>query len=44
MGRLPEKRDSPEERQQQIFGLYVEQMFQRKGMTSLVFPKQKIIG
>ncbi len=44
MGRLPEKRDSPEERHQQIFGLYVEQMFQRKGMTSLVFPRQKIIG
>jgi hypothetical protein len=43
MGRLPEKRDSPEERRQQIFGLYVEQIH-RKGMTSLVFPKQKIIG
>jgi len=44
VGRLPEKGDSPEERQKQIFGLYVEQMFQRKGMISLVFPKQKIIG
>ena len=44
MDRLPETRDSPEERQKQIFGLYVEQTFQRKGMTSLVFPRQKIIG
>ena len=33
-----------EERRKQIFGLYVEQMFQRKGTTSLVFPKEKIIG
>ena len=39
-----QKGDSPEERRKQIFGLYVEQMFQRKGMTSLVFPKEKIIG
>ena len=39
-----QKGDSAEERRKQIFGLYVEQMFQRKGMTSLVFPKEKIIG
>ena len=39
-----QKGDSPEERRKQIFRLYVEQMFQRKGMTSLVFPKEKIIG
>jgi NACHT domain len=39
-----QKGDSPEERGKQIFALYVEQMFQRKGMTSLVFPKEKIIG
>ena len=39
-----QKGDSPEERRKQIFDLYVEQMFQRKGMTSLVFPKEKIIG
>jgi hypothetical protein len=38
-----QKGDSPEERRKQIFGLYVEQMFQRKGMTSLLFPKEKII-
>jgi hypothetical protein len=38
------KGDSPEERRKQIFALYVEQMFQRKGMDSLVFPKEKIIG
>ena len=38
-----QKGDSPEERRKQIFGLYVEQMFQRKGMTALVFPKEKII-
>ena len=39
-----QKGNSPEERRKQIFRLYVEQMFQRKGMTSLVFPKEKIIG
>ena len=39
-----QKVDSAEERRKQIFGLYVEQMFQRKGMTSLLFPKEKIIG
>ena len=39
-----QKGDSPEERRKQIFRLYVEQMFQRKGTTSLVFPKEKIIG
>ena len=39
-----QKADSPEDRRKQIFGLYVEQMFQRKGMTSLEFPKEKIIG
>jgi eukaryotic-like serine/threonine-protein kinase len=36
--------DSPEERRKQIFHLYVEQMFQRKGRASLVFPKEKTIG
>ena len=39
-----QKGDSPEERRKQIFRLYVEQMFQRKGTVSLVFPKEKIIG
>ena len=39
-----QKGDSPEERRKQIFDLYVEQMFQRKGTTSPVFPKEKIIG
>jgi hypothetical protein len=38
-----QKGDSPEERRKQIFRLYVEQMFRRKGTTSLVFPKEKII-
>jgi DNA polymerase III delta prime subunit len=32
------------ERRKQVFRLYVEQMFQRKGTTSLAFPKEKIIG
>ena len=32
------------ERRKQVFRLYVEQMFQRKGTTSLVFPKEKIIA
>jgi DNA polymerase III delta prime subunit len=36
--------DSPEERRKQIFGFYIEQMFQRKGTGSLVFPKDKMIG
>jgi hypothetical protein len=39
-----QKGDSPEERRKQIFGLYVEQMFQRKGETALTFPKEKTIG
>src|SRR5262249_20330488 len=39
-----QKGDSPEERRKQIFRLYVEQMFQRKGTTSLVFPKERIIS
>jgi hypothetical protein len=39
-----QKGDSPEERRNQIFGLYVEQMFQRKGTAPLVFRKEKIIS
>ena len=39
-----QKGDSLEERRRQIFGLYVEQMFQRKGTTPLGFPKEKVIG
>jgi DNA polymerase III delta prime subunit len=39
-----EKGDSPEQRRKQIFSLYVEQMFQRKGPGCLAFPKEKIIG
>jgi hypothetical protein len=39
-----QKGDSLDERRKNIFTLYVEQMFQRKGMTSLVFRKEKIIG
>jgi hypothetical protein len=39
-----QKGSSPEERRKQIFRLYVEQMLQRKGTASLVFPKEKIIG
>jgi hypothetical protein len=41
---LGQKGGSPEERRKQIFQLYVEQMFQRKGTTSLGFPKEKTIG
>jgi eukaryotic-like serine/threonine-protein kinase len=36
--------DPAEKRRKQIFELYVEQMFRTKGTTSLVFPKDKIIG
>jgi hypothetical protein len=32
------------ERRDQIFGLYVERMFQRRKSDSLVFPKDKVIG
>src|SRR5262245_25224641 len=35
---------SREERRKQIFRLYVEQTFQRKGTPSHPFPKEKIIG
>jgi eukaryotic-like serine/threonine-protein kinase len=37
------KGNSPKERRKQIFHLYVEEMFQRKGTTSPVFPKDKTI-
>jgi hypothetical protein len=39
---LAQKGDSPEERRKQIFRLYVEQMFQRRG-TMPPFPKEKTI-
>jgi hypothetical protein len=39
-----QKGDSPEERRKHIFSLYVEQMFQRKGINSVVFLKEKTIG
>jgi hypothetical protein len=39
-----QKGNSLEERRKQIFRLYVEQMFRRKGTTPLSFPKKKIIG
>ena len=39
-----QKSYSLEERRKQIFDLYVERMFQRKGMTFPAFPKEKIIG
>jgi hypothetical protein len=35
---------SLEERRDQIFGLYVERMFQRKKSHHLLFPKDKVIG
>jgi eukaryotic-like serine/threonine-protein kinase len=35
---------SSEERRKQIFRVYVEQMIHRKGVSHLVFPKEKIIG
>src|SRR5262249_16923369 len=35
---------SLEERRDQIFGLYVERMFQRKKLDYLLFPKDKVIG
>jgi hypothetical protein len=42
-GELAEQEgDSTEKRRMQVFRLYVEQMFKRKG-TSLVFPKEKTI-
>ncbi len=38
------KGDSAEDRRNQIFALYLDQMFQRKGITSLAFPKEKVVG
>jgi len=43
-GLASQKGGSLEERRKQIFGLYVEEMFKRKEMSSLVFPKEKVIG
>jgi hypothetical protein len=43
-GLVAQKGESLEGRRKQIFRLYVEQMFQRKGTSSLLFPKEKIIG
>jgi eukaryotic-like serine/threonine-protein kinase len=40
---LAGQKGDPEERRKLIFGLYVEQMFQRKGTTALGSPKEKII-
>ena len=39
-----QKGDSAEEHRKQIFRLYVEKMFQRKGTASLELPKEKIIS
>jgi hypothetical protein len=36
--------ESPEERRKQIFGLYVERMFRRKGRIPHAFPKEKTIA
>ncbi len=41
---LARQKGNPDERRKQIFGLYVDQMFQRKSTTPLAFPKEKIIG
>ena len=38
------KANTPEERRKEIFGLYVERMFQRKESAALLFPKDKVIG
>jgi hypothetical protein len=44
-GELPtQKEDSAQERQKQIFCLYVEKMFQKKAIPSRAFPKEKTIG
>src|SRR5258705_5955376 len=43
-GLASQKGGSLEERRKQIFGLYVEEIFKRKEMSSLVFPKEKVIG
>jgi hypothetical protein len=39
-----QKGDSLEERRKKIFGLYIEQMFRRKGPTSFTFSKEKSFG
>src|SRR5207253_7177533 len=35
--------DSTEERRKQIFRLYIDQMFNRKGLASLEFPRERIL-
>jgi hypothetical protein len=40
---LSRQKGNLEERRKQIFDFYVKEMFTRKGATSLVFPKEKII-
>jgi len=37
-------RNSPEERRKQIFRVYVEEMFRRRGKASIAFPKENTIG
>ena len=39
-----QKGDAPDERRKQIFRLYVEQMFQRRGTACVVFSRKKTIG
>jgi hypothetical protein len=41
---VTQKGYSLDARRKQIFGLYVDQMFQRKGTTSGFFRKEKVIG
>jgi hypothetical protein len=43
-GELARQKGNSEDRRKQIYGLYMEQMFKRKGMASLVFSKEKTIG
>ena len=40
----PQKDGLPEHRRNQVFHMYVEQMFRGKERTSLSFPKEKTIG
>ena len=43
-GELARQKGNSEDRRKQTYGFYIEQMFKRKGMASLVFSKEKTIG
>jgi hypothetical protein len=41
-GELARQKGNSEDRRKQTYGFYIEQLFKRKGMASLVLSKEKI--